>query len=418
MKAERISIALIVNMLAFAVIGVCGIAMNLIIGRFYGASELGVFNQLFAIYIFSAQLIVFGIQFSVLKHISEFSEQPKACANIVSNGIGLVVVFGGAIALLLSWLLPLVLGYFDSDRLQSAVNAMLIGAFAFALNKVALNTINGLSRFIWFAVLQAARVVLMFSFVLACLMNEMPGELLIWSLVFAESSVLILALWVLFGDSGVKVAPPNREWLSKHWQFGRRAVLGGSVSEVNTRLDLLALGWFLSDALVGLYAMAAVIAEGMVQVVMVIRNLINPRMTYLYTRKKLVELHIFTSRVKRYAYLFFALAAIVVLAVYPYFVSFFLGQEFAGSIPVFTTLVVGLAIFAGYMPFDTMLSQLGHPALHTQVKVISMLANLGLNIALIPVLGLIGAAIATATSYALTAMMVRYHVQKIAGFDL
>ena len=422
MQIQRFSTALIANMLAFAVIGICGVAMNLSIGRFYGASELGIFNQLFAIYIFSAQLIVFGVQFSVLKHVSEFSDQPGKCANIFYSGITIVIVFGGGIALLLSWLLPLGLAYFESTRLQSAVNVTLIGAFAFALNKVALNTINGLSHFVWFATLQATRVVLMFSFVLACLIAEEPGELLIWSLAFAESSVLVLALSVLFGSGAVKgaekVLPVSRQWLIRHWQFGRRAVLGGSISEVNTRLDLLALGWFLSDALVGLYSMAAVIAEGMVQLVMVVRNLINPRMTFLYTRGKLAELRAFTGSVKRYTYLAFGLAAFSAVAVYPYFISFFLSQEFAESSSAFTVLVVGLALFAGYLPFDTMLSQLGRPTLHTQVKVASTLTNLGLNIALIPMLGLIGAAIATAASYAVTAVMVRYHVQVLANFDL
>ena len=52
--------------------------------------------------------------------------------------------------------------------------------------------------------------------------------------------------------------------------------MSGILTEVNTRVDILVLGYFHGDTLVGVYSFAAILAEGFSQLPMVVRRSIDP----------------------------------------------------------------------------------------------------------------------------------------------
>ena len=45
-----------------------------------------------------------------------------------------------------------------------------------------------------------------------------------------------------------------RSWLKRHLAFGARGLMSGVFLELNTRIDVLAIGLFLSDTDVGTYS--------------------------------------------------------------------------------------------------------------------------------------------------------------------
>src|SRR5690242_5229198 len=74
------------NVVSLGIAGVCGVAVNYLVGVEYGASVLGVFNQVFAIYIVVSQLAVLGVHSSVVYHVAA-SHDPEEKRAIVTSAL-------------------------------------------------------------------------------------------------------------------------------------------------------------------------------------------------------------------------------------------------------------------------------------------------------------------------------------------
>ena len=68
--SKKFTSDLIWNFFSLGILACSGIIINIFIARYYGSSYLGVFNQVFAIYILLSQFAIGGVHFSTLKHIS------------------------------------------------------------------------------------------------------------------------------------------------------------------------------------------------------------------------------------------------------------------------------------------------------------------------------------------------------------
>ena len=61
------------NYISLLFLGLSGLGLNVIIGRYYNSSVLGAFNQVLVTYLLASILASGGINFSVLKSINERS---------------------------------------------------------------------------------------------------------------------------------------------------------------------------------------------------------------------------------------------------------------------------------------------------------------------------------------------------------
>src|SRR5689334_8318615 len=123
------------NLLSFAVLGVCGVLINLVIARAYGASVLGVFNQALTIYIFVSQFCAFGIHLSVLSQLPNHADDRRATAEITFAGLAATLMLSTLVVLLALAAAPLVGRAFGSDDVGVAYADILPGIWLFAVNK-------------------------------------------------------------------------------------------------------------------------------------------------------------------------------------------------------------------------------------------------------------------------------------------
>lgn len=176
-------------------------------------------------------------------------------------------------------------------------------------------------------------------------------------------------------------------------------MVGNLLLDANTRLDVLMLGIFASDRVVGIYSFASMLADGFKQLPVVLRTNINPILTrYRFTRSA-VELENMVKRVRKMCYILLVPAGIFAMACFPLLVHVFsLSGELLTGWPVFMVLLSGLILSSGYLPFQMILNQAGKPLYQTLLLLFIFLTNFILNLALIPVLGMMGAAMATGIS--------------------
>ena len=390
-----------------ALVGLSGVVLNILIGRFYDPAALGVFNQVFAVYILFSQIGVFGIHLSVLKYVAQLAEDPAQRDTSLTAGLilaGLVSLAATSVCWLLSGWVGRWLG---SPQVGQGLLWMLPGLFFFSVNKVLLAVLNGLRRMKAFALAQALRVFFMIGALVICLVLGAPAHRLPVLLSAAEGGLFILLLIYLPRCCGLRLSGGLWHWGEIHLRFGLKGFLSGTLAEMNTRVDVIMLGFFMGDAQVGIYSVAALPAEGLAQLAVVMRNNYNPLLARFISQDRREELAAMVKKGKKAFFLTMLGVGALALALYPLYLWLVGKPEFSASWLPFALLVGGLVAASPWLPFDMILVQGGLPGSHTLLRLFGVLSNILLNLILIPLWGLAGGALATGTSFVLLTFYLR-----------
>ena len=406
------------NYVALGILGVSGLAINFLVGGHYGAEALGVFNQAYAVYVLVSQIAVMGIHHSALKYVAEYSGKLETIAPIIRSSLILSTIFGSISAVCTAMLADILGMAFSSEKVAKAIVYASPGLLFFAVNKVNFAIINGLRRMKLFAVGQAARFILIVGFVFWASIYELGPELLTLSFTIGEI-VLAAFLTPFVISQGNGSSFGVRNWMMRHIRFGAKSVFGSFFMEANLRIDVLMLGILSSDVMVGIYSFAATFIEGFYNFLVVLRNNVNPLLVEWMRDKRPDFLSAFVRKTRLYIFPLTFLAGSVLIVLYPSIVSIVSNDLVfeEGWLPL-TILVIGIVFYSGTLPFDFILLQMGRPGTHTLFVAAVMASNILLNLIAIPLIGMIGAAIATATSMLLGAIYLNMFLKHCAGHGL
>lgn len=398
--------------------GCAGLLINIIIASTYGAESLGIFNMAYAVLVICSQLGALGIPMAILKYLSEFATQ-SVRPSIALTGTLITGVSASALATIL---------YLSSDKLGTLMNSQDLAKAAkliapaimlLAVNKNLFSQLNALREMKDYSQRLALRPILILIFLASLILLGAPSWSLCGALTLSETFVfgaLIRSNIKCFHGASLKGIAA---WLPKLITFGVKGLPGGLLAEINTRLDILILGLFVSDAQVGIYSLAAMLTEGIYQIPYVFRLNIDPLITRHYVKGHLIKLK---SLIQRGAILSFpAMLGVAACAsfIYPHFAGVLTSQNtfMEGVIP-FQILMFGVVVQGGFMPFSGVLTQCGRPGLQTVVLLSMTVINCLANLLLIPIWGLAGAATATTISACLGVLLTLLLIQKELKINL
>lgn len=391
------------NLGSVAVLAVCGFALNIVIGRFYGAAVFGVFSQVLAVYYIFSQLAVGGFVFSTLNFTASHGEDREAVRRIIASALwltaGLASVVCGAAFFMAGWIGRL----FASDGIRQGLLWVLPGLWCFALNKVLLMALNGLRHMRAYAVFTALRYALMLGSVVGLTLAGADAGMLPLCLALGEIVLLPLLAGYLF-----RLHPPAfqglRPWFGRHLHFGGYAFFSGLLMDVNLKVDVILLGYFLSDRVVGVYNFAAMLAiEGLYQIVVVVQMNMNPLLSRLKKENLLGELRRYVRRAMMILSPALAVVSCVIAWLYPMLTLWLTGsRDFVPGRLYFMVLMAGIVIGSSHLPFLFVLNQWGHPGWFTLFLLAIVTTNFFCNWLLIPLWGALGSALGTGLTYALT----------------
>ena len=406
------------NVGALALAGGLGILLNYLVGAVHGAAALGVFNQVFAIYILFSQLAALGFHYSVLTHAAAAVDDAERRTVITS-----ALLVTGAIALVMAvvmWLAAAPLGrLLDSDDVAVGVVCVAPGIWFFALSKVTLACLNALARMRWYAVLFAGRFVVMVLAFAACAALDVDSAFLPIILTVAEAVTFVVSLIPARRHIGRVALAALRRWGRAHLRFGLKGFSSGVLAELNTRVDVLLLGFFSTDAVVGAYSFAAILAEGLLQLLVVLRTNYAPILIRLWSERRTEELAGTARRVRNRVYLASLGAGALAIALYAGGIGWVTSDpHLLESWKYFAVLCAGMVAASGYVPLQPLLLYAGMPGWHTWLVAGIVGLNALANALLIPPLGALGSALGTAAALVLGVVLFRAMAARLLGLRL
>lgn len=236
------------------------------------------------------------------------------------------------------------------------------------------------------------------------------GALTLERVVIATLLGMVVGIGVSLSATGVRTLPaPSISRLREEMTYAKRSYVQSVTGYLELRQDVLLLGVLASAAGVGVYSVGASLAELLFYAPQTVAVALAAR-SYQEEAASGAALTAATTRLLTA----FMLVAVVALAliVRPLVITVF-GAEFAEAAPVFLILAPGIIIWGMASQASVYLAT--HGRLFPRVSTATLLVNLALNLILIPLYGVRGAAVATTISYSLSSTYIMYTFVRITS---
>lgn len=206
---------------------------------------------------------------------------------------------------------------------------------------------------------------------------------------------------------GSKPVYRDREWLS----VAAPLLLIVGLNLISSRIDVIMLGMLSEIENVGIYSAASRVADVVVFGLVSANAIAAPMIARLHSTGRHEELQKIVRLASKGIFLL-TLPIALVLLIFGHQILGLFGQEFSAGYPVLVILVCGQLVNALAGPVGYLMTMTGHQNHAARIVSISALMNLTLNVLLIPLWGMLGAAVANALSTATWNILMLRFVKK------
>jgi O-antigen/teichoic acid export membrane protein len=368
-----------------------GFIASLVLARWLGPSDRGLLAIILSLSTVAYVLVSVGLPLSVEYHAARGGPGGRLLGNTLAWGVGIAVTVIPAVWLLRDWIA-------DTFGHGRGGGAWVLAAVLVPITFVQWTTgnqLSGLLRFGFFNLLFAAlrAVYLVAALVLLALgLGVSAGVLatILASLVMTFAALPVILRGQRLGLDG----PLMRSMLS----FGARHQVGLIFQTLNYRLDVVILQFFRPLAAVGYYVVAQVIAELVTTLGQAFESSVLP----LVTREEVEGQPSATTQSALRHHAVLALVAIAgVAALGPPLIYFGFGPSFQRAIVPMLILLPGMWFLGTGGVVGSSLGGRGRPGTRSLLAGVGLIATITLDLTLIPLFGVNGAAVASTVAYSI-----------------
>lgn len=372
------------------------LGITVVMVRFLGKRDVGLYAQAFAFLVLLGLLSLSGFRAGLTRfvavHLAD-RDQP-AVHGTTRLGVGISTAGAVVLGVILYVAAPaLVSGVFNDDRLITPLRYVALALPAATFTDAALSATQGFRTMKAYALIGMVFEPLtrfLLTIVLIAAGLGLTGAMV--ALLVSNYAAAALAFGALRRMLGPKPG---------HLRFAVRELFGFSTVSWFASLassglvwaDTILLGHFRPSAEIGVYNVSTRIVMLATFVATPISASFAPRIAHLYHRRNLASLErayaAATSWVLR-----LSLPAFVVLVVFSSDLLGLFGPEYRVGAQVTIILAIGKIIDSATGPCGVMLNQSGRPGLSMIDNVGALILNIGLNLWLIPTHGILGSAVA------------------------
>ncbi|WP_417771449.1 lipopolysaccharide biosynthesis protein [Stappia sp.] len=397
--------------------------MQVVLARLMGGHEYGIYAVVWTLVVILGIFTPLGFSSSVLRLIPEYrarGEQGRLAALLIGSraagglaatavalaGIAVVVLAGERISS--HYVLPLVLG-------AVCLPMFTIGSIQDGIARAHDWTLTAmLPTFIW-------RPLAILAGMAAAVAAGVPAT--------ASSAVIvtIVATWTVTLLQGLALArmlapqrlarPPREAWTIGEWlRLSVPILLVEGFFQLITSADVVMVSFWCPPDQVAIYFAASKTPALAHFVYFAVRSATAHRYSRLYHAGEHAELARLVDESARWTFWPTLLLAGLLAAVGPLLLALF-GDGFTSGYPVILVLLAGVLARAAVGPVDALLTMADQQKACAGVYAAAFAVNIGLNIVLIPLLGILGAAVATAGAMVFEAAALAWQARRRLGID-
>lgn len=398
---------------SFGIYGASTIAtlvLNWYLAKVLGAKDYGIFTYSFSWVFFFGAFTSFGYTSVVKRHIARYKAEKKAphIKGLLLQGVGVTLVFSFVVSLLF-----FIITYFLNIQpnlkyfLQISIWALPIFALLLTFQAVFIGLKKVELSFLPEKLIRPL-LLLIAAFIAVSYFNfNLTKSVYFNILAFTISLLFALVFFIKFYTSIKQKA----EFDTKNWKkAGLVFFLTSMVLAINARADILLLGIFGHTADVGIYNIAVKFAQFISLPLFIANSILSPYISELHNNNK-KDLALLIKKIIRIVFVLSFIATIIYFIFGNHILGYF-GEEF--KIGFWCLIILTLAqlfnVFVG--PVGNILSMSNFEQLVLKSMIISTIINLILNLTLIPLYGINGAAISTAVGMAIWNLILFILVKK------
>jgi O-antigen/teichoic acid export membrane protein len=211
-------------------------------------------------------------------------------------------------------------------------------------------------------------------------------------------SLIISLFWGLKKlKQHLKIFPkPSLKIFKENIRYGIKAYLAGLFSFMVLRSDLLMVKYLIGDEQAGYYSIAATMADMVYMLPVIVGTILFPKLSAI--SDPVTKWHIARKIATIVAFIMIFFTYVSVLLAEP-IIQVMFGKEFIPSAPAFVWLMPGIIMLSINTILMNYFASLGMPSIAVYSPGFAFIINLFLNYKMIPLLGIIGASIASVISY-------------------
>jgi len=395
-----------------------GFVITVLLGRYLGAGDLGLYRMASTIYGIAMLVAASGIPAAMIKYVAEFKDERIKFNQIVSSGVITSLFLGIGFVALFYFSSGLFAGIFNMPRLSGLLK-ILSPVFPFALASGALlGLLNGLREMKKYAAATIIQSVLMVIITVALIYFGFGVAGAVIGVVLASVGNCFYLVWVSRNYFGLTLGR-YRETTKKLLKFGAQIFGANAINMINYQADTLLIGYFLTATDVGHYAVAVGLSRFFWIIPQAIQRITYPATSEYWAKNNHSALQTMIDKSMKYTACILLPIGLAVGFFARDIITTIFGEGFVYSVLPLQILIVGTVINgATGRPVGSTLAGIGRADLNPKIASCSALTNILLNIILIPHFGIVGAAMATSISLTIGALLIIFLIAKNTGIRL
>ncbi|MCO7234132.1 MULTISPECIES: flippase [unclassified Cobetia] len=395
--------------------------IGVILARYLGPTSLGLYAVTMALVQIGVVIAQFGFPAYLVRIIAvQLAQKKYSEINLsISNGLKLV----SFLSFLLIVFIVLVVSFFDLNPNQEY--PILLSLLLIPLLSLEATT-GGIIRGLGFVTISIMPGHIIRPTIFLALLLSYPlfftnvtaKEVIISNAIALSFSVLI-GLYLLNNKKpNVGINKPEessyRDVLTKALPF---LFLAGA-QVLNYQVDIIMLGQLTSALEVGYYRIAIQLSDGIGGVLLAISLVIAPQIARLHALKDWSRIQQIVVIAHRAGFLILLPVGVIISLYSEFFIVNIFGKEYESASESLILLVIGKIIYATVGFAGIVMSMLGRAGAATTIALVTLIANVALNITLIPIYGIEGAAIATIFSQVIVNSIGVIYIYRLYKIDI
>ena len=374
---------------------------TLYFARELGATLLGIFFLFEATLYTMATVVDFGLRGAVEKRISAGDDPSQMFGAAVVLKVLLILVVS---AFVLAVREPLA-GYVGTDLALELIGVVV----AFELSMLVIHVLQGELRVAQTAVLHFLRSLTFVTVAVALLQYGYGVRALVYALLVSYTVLLVGGILRV----STPVARPGRRHLRSLYDYAKFNGVWGLGGHVYNWMDVIVIGFFLSQAAVGAYELAWRLTTTAIMFSTVFARVLFPQLSAWQADGAVEKVRDLISDAMTVSLLLIIPSVVGVAVIGREILGVIFGLENTIAAAAFLVLMVEKLPQAVNLVFDKAIQAFDRPKYGAIATVISLSMNITLNVVLVPRYGLVGAAAATLLSVIANTAILGYYLGRL-----